>query len=324
MNPLVGLREQRLVARARNSHAANAVRWLVDWRGQRDAVVRRYAFDLIARHTRRIAVDSDGLRFYVDTDDKQVARGLFARGPSERGLLTAALDVLAAHGLRDPLRGRGFLDVGANIGTATCIAIAAHGAGRAWAFEPAPRNLELLALNVDANGLRDRVVIRAGALSDADGRVELELDVNSGDHRVRTEPRPSAGLLGEEERPTVTVTAWRLDTLVERHELALGEVGLAWLDVQGHEASVLDGATALLHSEIPIVCEYWPYGLRRAGALERFHELVTASRRQLVDLGARRPEAVPGANLVRLGATYRGLAFTDLLLLPPGASDATA
>lgn len=58
------------------------------------------------------------------------------------------------------------------------------------------------------------------------------------------------------------------------------------MDVQGHERRVLGGATAVLQREIPIVMEYWPYGLRLADDMEALHELLSANYRQVIDVRA--------------------------------------
>jgi len=36
----------------------------------------------------------------------------------------------------------------------------------------------------------------------------------------------------------------------------VNELGLVWLDVQGHEGEVLAGARTLLESRVPVVMEY--------------------------------------------------------------------
>ena len=70
------------------------------------------------------------------------------------------------------------------------------------------------------------------------------------------------------------VPAHRLDSLAEKEVVDLNAIDLVWMDAQGHEAHILAGAESLMTMDIPILTEYWPYGLRRAGALDRFHSLV--------------------------------------------------
>lgn len=301
---------------ARESTAANALRFAVNFRGQRRAIMRRYVFDALAHVTPRVAVDVDGIRVYLNTSDKAVSRSIFARGLYERELFSRALAELKRREAAHAIEGR-FLDIGANIGTATCLALKEFGASQSWAFEPAPENVELLRHNVLANELHELVDVHPYALSDHDGTVQFELSHdNWGDHRVRVaEDDRGPAELDEERRHTVDVRCRRLDALVDAGDLDIGSVGLAWIDVQGHEAHVLGGGSALLQSRVPIICEYWPYGLRRAGGLERFHETVLASRASIVDLGLPGSDAIQVADLPRLAQTYRGFAFTNLLLL---------
>ena len=308
-----------VVKRLRYSHPANALRWALNFRGQRATIGRRYVFDALSRVTPSVAVDTDGLRLYLSTCDREVSRETFARGAYERALFSRVMDELRQVGLPwGGLGGRGFLDVGANIGSATCLALSRYDAGEAWAFEPASENVTLLRQNVLANGFEHRVHIHTVALSDHDGTVAFELSNKScGDHRVRVERASNEGppaLLGETQRRTVEVHARRLDSLVDESAIDLGSLGLAWIDVQGHEGHVFEGAAELLTSGVPIVCEYWPYGLERAGGLERFHALVAGSRSEFIDLAT--PGAIrPTARLSALRARYPQLASTDLLLL---------
>ncbi len=47
------------------------------------------------------------------------------------------------------------------------------------------------------------------------------------------------------------------------------DVKYIWVDTQGHEGFVLDGAKKLLQSrKIPLFIEFWPDEMRRVGGLE--------------------------------------------------------
>jgi len=303
----------------RYSHSANALRWMLNFRGQRRPIGRRYVFDALGLFTPSVAVDTDGLRLFLSTSDREVSRETFARGAYERALFQRVISELDVHG-SSWLIGRGFLDIGAHIGSATCLAMVRYGAACSWMFEPSPDNLKLLRQNVLVNGIEDRVRLHPVALSDWDGELSFELsDTNWGDHRIRLEgaqkPR-SRALLGEDTRRTIRVAARRLDGLVESGALDLASIGLAWIDVQGHEGHVLAGARTLLASDVPIVCEYWPYGLDRADGLHRFNELVASSRPLFVDLGVVGSHATSTSKIGMLRSRYRNLTGTDLLLLP--------
>lgn len=304
----------------RISHAANALRWVLNFRGQRAAIGRRYVFDALSRVTPSVAVDTDGLRLYVSTSDQEVSRAIFAGGAYEREQFPPLMDALQRAGVGAGIEGRGFLDIGGNIGSATCLALSRYGAAEAWIFEPSPANVRLLRQNMLANGFENRVHVHAVALSDHDGTATFELSDNSwGDNRVRVERangNGGPGLAGETQRRTIEVPARRLDSLVDDGSIDLGSVGLAWIDVQGHEAHVLAGAANLMASNVPIITEYWPYGLNRAGGLERFHTLIAGSRPRFIDLATPDAKVLPIDQLAALHTRYAGMTYTDLLLLP--------
>jgi len=264
-------------------------------------------------------VDTDGLRLYVSTSDQEVSRVTFASGAYEREQFPPLMDALQRAGMGATIQGRGFLDIGGNIGSATCLALSRYEAAEAWVFEPSPANVQLLRQNLLVNGFENRVRVHAVALSDHDGTVTFELsDENWGDNRVRVgspNGQGSPGLTGETQRRTVEVPARRLDSLVDDGSIELESIGLAWIDVQGHEAHVLAGAASLLASNVPIVCEYWPYVLKRADGLERFHTLVAGSRSRFVDLATPDATALPIDQLAALHTSYAGMTYTDLLLL---------
>lgn len=195
--------------------------------------VRGAVFDQAHHLTPLLAVESDGLTFLVPTWDQRVGRKLYVAGRrKEMKRLRYALDLLAREGWEPQ---GAFVDVGANIGT-TCLPALTIGFESAVAVEPEPRNVLLLRANAALNGLADRLRVVEAAASDEDGQVPLALHpTNSGGHRVK----PGGAL----------VPAVRLDTL-----LADVDVGLLWIDAQGHERAILDGAGELAQ-RVPVIVE---------------------------------------------------------------------
>lgn len=280
-------------------------------------VIRKAMFSAAHLVSPVILTRSGGISYYVNTHDSAVSRQVFAAGSYDEGVMSSAMAMLDLVG--HPLRGRTFVDVGANIGTSTIPAVATYGASRAIALEPDPFNYQLLGCNVLINGLEERVKTVRVAASDHDGRgLLVRSSWNSGDHRVTpvgvdvpSEP-DAAG--------TIEITLQRLDDVLAEHTSGLGEIGVVWIDCQGHEGYILAGAPALTASDVPIVCEYWPYGLRRTANLDLFHELVADRYAWVVDIG----EAATGrgdphyrlaADVADLEVEYPDAAFTDLLLL---------
>lgn len=287
------------------------------------ALVRRYplAKELMSQHVLGalrpispvIAVDRGGRRMFVPTSDRgEIARAVFATGTYEADAMRVAMAVVARYtGRPRPLADRVFVDVGANIGVSTIEALLSHDARAAIAFEPNPAAYDILRHNLLANDIFERCVTRQQAVSDFNGEIPLELAPdNWGDHRVRTHG-------GNRQRPTVTVPVTTLAAALADAEIAPNDVGCLWIDIQGHEASALAGAAPLLAAGVPIVCEYWPYGLRETGGYEPFWEWVRAAIGTVVDLADPDRElsaiSAPASADGRLSGTH---SHTNFVMLP--------
>ena len=84
--------------------------------------------------------------------------------------------------------------------------------------------------------------------------------------------------------------------------------GLLWLDVEGHELEVLEGAGTLLGRGVPAVLELIPRRLE----LEALGALLARHYTDVVDL--REGDRLPIAELRALGKRYKR-GFTDVLVL---------
>ena len=104
------------------------------------------------------------------------------------------------------------------------------------------------------------------------------------------------------------------DSQVEAGLIALDGLGLVWIDAQGHEGHILTGARSLHGADVPVLIEFWPYGLERAGGTEMLVETVGASFATVIDMGD--GSELPARRLAELLGRYRGTEDTDLLLLP--------
>jgi FkbM family methyltransferase len=190
---------------------------------------------------------------------------------------------------------REVLEIGANIGTTTIPLVTALGASRVYAFEPVAANYRLLRLNVIANDLASRVDTHQSAVSDRVGTLHFVASArNAGSSHVASDDE--AG----HEVPCVTV-----DDLVSRGVVAGDRLGLVWIDVEGHEASVLAGADSLV--AVPTVLEYQP---RLHANMDRLNELIARRRGHVFDLAS---GAEVSMHTLAEGDQTRA---TDLLLLP--------
>ena len=206
-----------------------------------------------------MSVEIDGLTYVVATDDEGVARNIFLRSSRpEFIVLPRALRLLGP----DAARGC-FVDVGANIGTTTIPAVARHGFDTAVACEPSPSNTPLLRANCALNGVADRVRIVEAAVSAARGTLEFDVSKTPGRHKVAA---AGAGA-------TLTVPAVSLDALAADGVLTPADVGLLWIDAQGHEPEVLTGASSLLGRRVPVVTAIRRHKLARTGTADALASL---------------------------------------------------
>lgn len=298
-------------------HLKNLVRLVRNTDGARREAVRSHAFNQAKRLTPFVGVEHDGVRYVLSTHERGVGFPTFVFGSFDEDTVEGMITALERHAGITTLNGLSVLEVGANIGTVAVSLLVRHGVKRIVAVEPDAENVRLLRANLALNGVQDRVEIHEIALSDSDGTVVLEsCNDNWGDHRIRVADAGPA-IPEEGRRSTTEVSARRLDSLGDANEIDLDDIDLVWMDVQGHEGHVLAGAGHLVQASTPVVTEYWPYGLRRVGALESFHALVAEHYTIVVDL--RDPTvALDAARVAALADRYPAdqiNPYTDLLLL---------
>lgn len=152
------------------------------------------------------------------------------------------------------------VDIGAHAGFFTLIAARNVGAeGKVFAFEPEPRNYELLAKNIALNSY-DNVVAEQKAVTDANGTLELFLSVlDSGSHSIYSSAARGVA-------DSLTVDATTIDTYLETH--GSPRVGLVKLDVEGAEISALEGMQNLFQTTpgLNLIVEFCPFLIQSTGS----------------------------------------------------------
>lgn len=253
----------------------------------------------------------------VSTKDQFISKALYVRRQYGQDVIRKALELIHQHrrpGASQPLY---LIDIGANVGT-VCIQLLREGAfQRALAFEPDPVNFALLQRNIEQNHLSPRLRAFDLALSSDTGEMALERSGdNYGDHRLRTGAQPSENRFHEESRAITRVRLERLDDMLEAEGIDPADVGLVWMDTQGHEIHVLKGSQKLLAHGPSVVTEFWPYGLSRSGVSEaEFAGVVKRSFTHFYDLRVPRQSPLAIDAVTDLFRTYTDAKFTDLLLL---------
>ena len=191
-----------------------------------------------------------GLRFSCLPGD-DVGRSIYRRGTYE----PAMLSVLERH-LRVEA-GDVAIDIGANIGWYSCIlGKLLEGKGRVVALEPEPANNGLLRTNIAMNGLANVEAVQCAA-SDSTGTLVLNIykSSNRGRHSV----------LPIHEGRGVEIPARRIDDLLDERGLGAAPVALVKIDVEGYEASALNGAPRALARCRMALVEWSPEYMRRGG-----------------------------------------------------------
>lgn len=152
--------------------------------------------------------------------------------------------------------GQTVLDIGANIGYYTLIAVKLVGPrGKVYAFEPDPDNFFLLKKNVESNGYANVILVNQ-AVSDKTKTAKLFLNkTNKGDHRLYD---------SRDKRPSISVQTVKLDDFFKKLDK---KINFIKMDIQGSEAGALEGLKLLIRKNpsVKLITEFWPYGINRAG-----------------------------------------------------------
>lgn len=285
---------------------------VIDGRGERKSTLRLVQYEVLRRATPVLAAPFGPVQLLVGAEDNEIGRTVFVTGGYERWHMEAAIDHLSSVGR--PTAGKVFVDVGANIGTSTIDALVLYGFDRAVSFEPAVENLRLLRANLLWNGLDHRADVYPVALSDSDGTgVLLRSERNSGDQRFTA---ATCGVPGAVEEPA---ECKRLDSFVESGAIDVAQIGLVWIDAQGHEPNVLRGATRVLGADVPVVVEYCPWILGEA--IGELDDQIARSFSSIVNLNAASAAMLEKVDLTAddlpaLARRLGGRGHADLLLLP--------
>jgi FkbM family methyltransferase len=231
---------------------------------------RSLCWDINGKFRKSVTISTKQGIFTVLFSDNEISKALYCYGQYELDLVTDTLKYLRSIN-KCPPRGEGtILDIGANNGVISIGALHTGELEKAISIEPDPQNFSLLQRNVNQNGLKDRVICLPYAVSHQQGEVFFELsDSNFGDHRVRATSdlnNPTVELFDESQRRVISVRSDQLDSLLSNlPDTFTRNISIIWIDVQGHEGYVFMGARDLLLRDIPVVCEVWPYGIKRSG-----------------------------------------------------------
>jgi FkbM family methyltransferase len=205
----------------------------------------------ILRPRRETLINVQDFKMFVDPSDKGVAQYLMIYGVFGEYETETARNLIK--------QGMTVADVGANIGYFTIIFSRLVGpSGKVYAFEPDPRNYELLCKNIRLNNLSN-VILIPQALSDKKGKIKLFLDKsNLGNMSL------AAANISDAAGSTEVEAAVMDDYFGDK------KIDFIKIDVQGAEGLALAGAQNILKNGNPkILMEFWPFGLKNLGTEPR-------------------------------------------------------
>ena len=191
-----------------------------------------------------------GVRLFVDLADHVIGLNI-VRGRYETDEVRYMRRVLKP--------GDTAIDAGAHIGFFTMQMASIVGAGgRVYAFEPFDANADLLERSIQENRFADRIVFRRAAVGAATGTATLTFPVETLNTGGAYLLREGTAALAGNQKKDVPVVAFD-DVSIRR------PVRFIKMDVEGAEALVVKGATALLTADRPVVLsELHPTQLARA------------------------------------------------------------
>jgi FkbM family methyltransferase len=213
------------------------------------------------------------------------------------------------------------------------------------ACEPEPGNHRLLRANLALNGVEDRVLTLRFGISATSGTTTLVSSVSCpgmsfvalDKSAYEAEETRLADLAASDPNARTRdlfcteIELVSLDSLVEDGRLDPADVGLVWIDAEGHEGAVLQGASTLTSRGAPLVMEFHPPSIEMRSDLEGLYSFLERDYTHFCDL--RRPEREAGrqqgqlhptGELREVGARFvEAGRFTDLLLLrlPDASAD---
>ena len=248
----------------------------------------------------------NGIKFIVNSSDKTIGRGTYKSLRSfDSNILEQSLSILNS-------KKKILLDVGANIGNIGIYAVSNNYFEKCLAFEPEPRNFDLLKKNIFINDLSSKFEVFNLALDEFKKEevvIKLSPD-NYGDHRIHNKQ-----IDFKENREEIIVQSDTLDNICKNLNL---QETILFMDTQGFEGQILLGAKNLIKNKIPIITEFWPYGLKKSGGIEKFYEALKNSKYEhLYDLRLKRkrmPFSIKALKDIALELGDYEEIFTDLLI----------
>jgi FkbM family methyltransferase len=233
-------------------------------RNFRDRWVTRF---LDTRHGRNLLIKTISprtLAMTVDLGDHvmtfspsdYIGRSIFAKGHFDRDHVGRLLDIMRERGL--PTEGKVLLELGGNIGTHTVYFALTKAFARIVTVEPDPRNFPHLLANIAQNGFADIVTPIRCAAGEAGGKIDF--------FQHPTNHGRSSLVRRNETDIRISVPVKPVSAILEETNIAVEDIGLVWMDIEGYEPVAIRSMEDLLARRVPVYLEFSPeiYGADQA------------------------------------------------------------
>lgn len=285
-----------------------------EYRGVLSARVRVFVARIFLPELSVIGVQQKDGYILLFAKDNAVTPSVISSGGFQKTTMNQALLLIEKNQL---LNRNIFVDIGANIGTSTIQALTENRFQSAILFEPVPQNLSLLRANLASFDLSSKSKVEAFGISNRECASKIFLSTkNCGDNRIDTQPAGDSKIADQSGIPIQLTT---LDTYIAANKINPKDIGLFWIDTQGHEQSVIAGAKNTLNaSRAPIIFEVWPWALnQRADLKMQTWDFPEDAYKVFYDLGINdfspRPISTMSAYIKSL--SLRADFYTDFLVL---------
>lgn len=224
--------------------------------------------ELRSRMPYNSCVLANGIKYVFSPQDRIIGESML-----RTGMNFAENQIKAFFELTDKYYGKKsrngyFLDVGANIGTTSIYVKKIINPNlKVLGIEAGKDNYTAFRMNCMANDVEDIRVVNV-AVGDEIGFASFNQNINNpgGSNVSKVEGTPVA--------TKEAVELITLDELCKREYINPESIDYLWIDVEGFEANVLKGATAILEKGIPLMQEFNPFVYEKRGLLDEYCEIM--------------------------------------------------
>jgi FkbM family methyltransferase len=238
------------------------------------------------------------LFFYLLIGKRFVTRDFFGQkivldfkthGLSKYVFIYGIREILDTELVSQEVRGNmNVLDAGANIGYYALLEASLLDQGKVYAFEPDPRNVEVLEKNIEVNNLSDKIKLYPYAVGDKDSVQKFQLYKESNINSfVKNIKKVSS------EDKSINVKCLKLDNFSE-----IDKIDFIRMDIEAYECFLIDGAIEFLKRKenIKLLIELHPevYNNQELDFTKRLEKLkeLGFQAKYLISAGIPRPKEI--------------------------------